>query len=410
MESGQLQTEAGKVSRVIYIPMYFPVLYQTFLRREIAGLEEAGCEVTVVPCLPGGDRRVEHSHFVYRPGWAWLWAPWEWLCCYGLHPSRTWRGVKQIIHHPPHGLESWFFLVWSVCFAPVLAREARRWGVEHVHGAWATAPATVAWLLHHLMGVPFSFGAQAYDLYRGGGDNFLVSKMKAAKFVHTTTRTNVTTLSQRCPEHAAKVLLARRGLAELPPPRLKRNEDKSEIRILSVGRLVPKKGHMYQLQASRILKDRGYGVALKCVGDGPLRDELQRQVDLAGLTDEVEFCGAAQPSEVAQYYAWADIFWHTGVVDEKGDRDGLPNVVPEAMANGVPVISGTEVGVLEAVQDGVTGVVVDVTDPILLADAVERLIKNSKWNEELCLNARAWVEEHFLASKNAARIAEAIKS
>ncbi len=394
--------------RVIYIPMYYPVLYQTFLRREIGGMAQAGCEMQVVPCLPGGDARVQQSHPIFRPGWRWLTAPLEWLRWYGGNPGLVVRGVKMVKKFPPQHLESWFFLAWSVLYAPLVASLVRREAVQHAHAAWATAPASVAWLVHKLCGIPFSFGAQAYDLYRQGGDNFLLPKCRDAKFIHTTTQNNVQTLTERSPQTADKILLARRGLEAMPPHRIA-GEAEDEIRLLSVGRLVPKKGHKYQLEVCRKLKEQGRQVSLKLVGEGALREELEALVKKYGLADEVEFCGAAAPDEVPQYYAWADIFWHTGIVDDSGDRDGLPNVVPEAMGHEVPVICGVEVGVLEAISDRQTGLVVDPADTEQLTRAVLELKENAELRQQLTANARQWVEDHFLAEKNAAKIAAAVQ-
>ncbi|MEM6883777.1 MAG: glycosyltransferase [Verrucomicrobiota bacterium] len=395
--------------KVIYIPMYYPVLYQTFLRREIGGMAKAGCEIQVAPCLPGGDTRVKQTHPIFRPGWRWLTAPLEWIRWYGGNPELVLRGIKQVSKYPPSHMESWFFLIWSVLYAPLVASLVKRDGVQHVHAAWATAPASVGWLVHKMCGVTFSFGAQAYDLYRQGGDNFLLPKCRAAKFIHTTTQNNVQTLTERSPETAEKILLARRGLEAMPPGRVTGEPD-DEIRLLSVGRLVPKKGHKYQLEVCRILKEQGRQVSLKLVGEGALKEELQVLVRKYGLEEEVEFCGAAAPDEVPQYYAWADIFWHTGVVDESGDRDGLPNVVPEAMGHEVPVICGVEVGVLEAIADGVTGLVVNPADTEHLVKAVLQLKENRTLCDELTANARKWVQDHFLAENNAAKIAAAVQS
>lgn len=394
--------------KVIYIPMYYPVLYQTFLRREIGGMSKAGCEMQVAPCLPGGDARVNQSHPIFRPGWRWLTAPLEWLRWYGGNPGLVVRGLKKVSQYPPQNLESWFFMFWAVLYAPLVASLAQREGVKHAHAAWATAPASVAWLVYKLCGISFSFGAQAYDLYRDGGDNFLVPKCRDAKFIHTTTQNNVQTLTERSPQTAEKILLARRGLEAMPPERVAGHSG-DEIRLLSVGRLVPKKGHKYQLEVCRMLKEQGRQVSLKLVGEGALHEELQALVKEYDLEDDVEFCGAAAPEEVPQYYAWSDIFWHTGIVDDSGDRDGLPNVVPEAMGHEVPVICGVEVGVLEAITDRVTGLVVDPSDTDKLALAVLELKENELLRNELTTNARQWVRDNFLAENNAAKIAAAVR-
>jgi len=336
-------------------------------------------------------------------------APVAWFDAYALRPQLVLRGIRAIFRNPPNHLESWFFLFWAIIFSPLLVRAIRENRVQHLHAAWATAPASVAWLAHKLCGVPFSFGAQAYDLYRRGGDNFLAAKARNALFVHTTTENNVKTLQERVPGMGDKILLARRGLEALPPSRGHRR-DENTIRLLSVGRLVPKKGHVYQLQACRELKIRKRFFELKIVGEGYLRAELQEMARQWGIADQVEFCGAASPEEVTQYYAWADIFWHTGVVDPKGDRDGLPNVVPEAMAHEVPVICGVEVGVLEAIRDRETGLVVPPENTAQLADAILEIKDNPDLRRELTTRARQWVSDHFLAEKNAARIAKAIRS
>ena len=102
------------------------------------------------------------------------------------------------------------------------------------------------------------------------------------------------------------------------------------------------------------------------------------------------------------------MFWHTGIVDSQGDRDGLPNVVPEAMAHGLPVISSAAGGAGEAVRDGETGLIVDPADTQALADAVERLANDAPLRQRLGKNGRAWVEdEPFLAEVNTRRLARA---
>jgi len=399
----------GELVRLFYLPMKFPVVYQTFLRREMEGLEAAGCEVTVVPCLPGGERKVEHRLSVlrlYGNVMGILRGVWK---EYAGRPHRILRGVRIVMAHPPNHLESWFFLVGSVLLAPVVAEKVRHGKIQHIHGAWATAPATVAWLVHKLTGIPFSFGAQAYDLYRRGGDNFLEPKSRDAAFIHTTTRNNVRTLKERIPGDFHKVVLARRGLPALPPPRIPAEESK-EIRLLSVGRLVAKKGHLFQLKAARILKDQGHRVRMKWVGEGNLRQSLEAACREMNLVDEVELCGQVQPEEVAQFFAWADLFLHTGIVADSGDRDGLPNAVPEAMAYEVPVICGVEPGVLEAVEDGATGRVVDPEQVDQLAALILELKQDKRQRERLALGGRKWVTEHFLASVNAGKIAEQIRA
>jgi glycosyltransferase involved in cell wall biosynthesis len=177
------------------------------------------------------------------------------------------------------------------------------------------------------------------------------------------------------------------------------------IRLLSVGRLVPKKGHRHQLAACALLKSWGVPFVARIVGDGPLYDELQRRIDHDGLAGFVSLTGPLAPQQVDEQYRWADIFWHTGVVDAEGDRDGIPNVIPEAFAHCLPVISSRTAGPMEAVAHEVTGLLADPSNTTELAAAVKRLADDAKLRQQLADNGRRWTEENFLISQNAAILA-----
>jgi glycosyltransferase involved in cell wall biosynthesis len=115
-------------------------------------------------------------------------------------------------------------------------------------------------------------------------------------------------------------------------------------------------------------------------------------------------------SEVRECYAWADVFLHTGVVDAEGDRDGLPNVIPEAFSYELPVVCGTTPGAIEAVIDEETGLVVDIDDPAAIAAALQRLHTDAKWRAQLGRQGRRWTEENFLTATNTAKIARAFQA
>jgi glycosyltransferase involved in cell wall biosynthesis len=308
----------------------------------------------------------------------------------------------------PTNSENFWTTVWATIFAICRANRMRQHKPDRIHGVWATGPATAAAILGRLCGIPFSFGGHAHDIYRHGGDAFLEPKLRAASFVHTTTAAGVTYLRERAGGTAVKIILARRGLDRLPQ-KLARDAATRPVRLLSVGRLVPKKGHDHQLTASVLLKSWGVPFALKIVGDGPLWDELQRRIDRDGLGDSVTLRGSLPPERVEEEYRWADIFWHTGVIDPEGDRDGIPNVIPEAFAHCLPVISSRTAGPMEAVTHETTGLVVDVSDATELAKAVKRRAEDPKLRQQLGENGRRWVEQNFLIARNAETLALAFR-
>ena len=119
------------------------------------------------------------------------------------------------------------------------------------------------------------------------------------------------------------------------------------------------------------------------------------------------FAGALDPDQVQEAYQWADIFLHTGVIDTQGDRDGIPNVIPEAFAHGLPVISSRTAGPMEAVTHEANGLIVDPSDTPALADAVKRLAGDAALRQRLGENGRHWVEENFLITRNAEILAKA---
>ncbi len=413
--------------KVVYFVMRYPAVTQTFIEREMFALAGQGVQVEVRPIwdfrpASRADVELPPGLTVVRSG-----PPWRVLVAMAIgtarelvrRPGLLVRGLRLLLQNLPRHREGWFMTGWGTLTALALAagfrRAPRGERPDVFHGTWATAPATTAAVLGELCGRPFSFGAHAYDIHRHGGDPFLAAKGRAASFVHTTTQTNVDYLSVRLPDRRARIVLSRRGLGdeafqragEIAAARPGRAPG-DMLRLLSVGRLVGKKGQLHQLDACAELARRGQPFHLRIIGEGPLRPSLEAQLDAAGLRGQVTLDGELPPAAVWDAYAWADVFWHTGVVDAQGDRDGLPNVIPEAMACGLPVISSTAGGAGEAVADGVSGLIVaDPADASVLADAAERLAADPAWRARLGVAGRAWVEANFLSAVNTRLLVEA---
>jgi colanic acid/amylovoran biosynthesis glycosyltransferase len=376
---------------VAYIFERYPTLTQTFLQREIAALSDAGLRIEVYAMFG--------SHFRW----------WEAGSLVVALPRELWRDPslardawRLLRRHRFTNAENFFSTLWAVVFALCRAQRLRERKPDIIHGVWATGPATTAAILSRCCGIPFSFGAHAYDIYRHSGDAFLPAKLRAARFVHTEIEANVAYLREKAAGASVNIVICRRGLMKLPVCRAK-NREPGPIRILSVARLVPKKGHAHQLAACAVLREWGIPFELRIVGDGPLRRQLETGID------SVTLCGARSEEEVEAAYRWADIFWHTGVVAADGDRDGLPNVVPEAMAHELPVICGRAPGVREAVENEVTGLVVDVTNTAELAGAAKRLAGDEPLRRRLGQNGRRWVEKNFVMADNIAPLAVAFR-
>jgi colanic acid/amylovoran biosynthesis glycosyltransferase len=386
---------------ITYLFTTFPKNTETFLQREIAALRAQGVGLELHSLWGGGGtfRGVPVRRF----------AKWRLCTLLWLIPYESWRRpdvLRELVRglcsrRAPSWLNFWENML-GAGFACVQLRAWRKARPQWIHAAWGGAPATAAWLLWRVDGHRFSAAAHAYDVYEHGGDWWLKEKLEHAAFVHTSTEMARRTLIERGLA-ADKVICIRRGLDRLPAMKPLRAE-RSPLHLLCVARLVEKKGIDRQLRIYAALRAAGVPFAARIVGDGPLRASLERLAGALAIAADVTFTGHLPQHEVWNQFEWADVLLHTGVVASSGDRDGLPNVIPEAMAAGVLVVTSPAAATTEAVTHGVTGVVAPVEAASEWVSALRRLSTDDSWAEKLRGAARGWVEENFDAHRNAARL------
>jgi glycosyltransferase involved in cell wall biosynthesis len=226
----------------------------------------------------------------------------------------------------------------------------------------------------------------------------LPQKVAAARFVNVCTEHAASQLRALCPQHADKIHTIYHGLDPDALPSGERHPTDPPT-ILAVGRLVPKKGFEHLIEACRrVIRS---GVAFRCViaGGGPLRHRLGTLAQKGGLT-QLTITGALSPQEVESLYASASVFVCPSVVARDGDRDGLPNVLLEAMAWRLPVVGSDVGGIPEAVAHEVTGLIVPPSDPGALAKAIKRLLADGSLASTLGDNGRRLVIERFNIRSN----------
>jgi glycosyltransferase involved in cell wall biosynthesis len=172
--------------------------------------------------------------------------------------------------------------------------------------------------------------------------------------------------------------------------------------LLSVGRLREKKGFDVLIEACRILRDLGVSLRCEIVGYGPEKERLEDLIAARRLTDTVFLVGALTRQGVIARYRAATVFVLPCRTAGDGDRDGIPNVLIEAMASGLPVISTTVSGVPEAVSQGMTGLLVPAEDARALSEAIQTLIARPVLRKRLGERARLNVERRFSTGDNLA--------
>ena len=287
-------------------------------------------------------------------------------------------------------------LLQAVALADVL-REAP--DVRHLHAHYAHGSTTVAWFASMITGLPFSFTAHAKDVYSEALNpaGLLRRKLLAARFAVTCTGANTQRLRSIAPE--ARVHLVYHGLNDDLRRLVEGNADRpvrnGTLRLLGVGRLVEKKGFDTFVEACAALRDRRVRFEAAIAGpDGPHGPVVRRRIAELGLEDAVRLVGPMSQEELLREYMRADaLCLPCRVVGS--DRDGIPNVLVEAMACGTPVVTTGISGIPELVCDGVDGLIVPPADARALADSMQRLHDDRALAARLGAAARETVRERF---------------
>ena len=268
--------------------------------------------------------------------------------------------------------------------------------VTHLHAHFCHTPTSVALFASELTGLPFSFTAHAKDIYTSDAGQ-LARKISRARFVVTCTRHNA--------DHLARI--ARNSGASTPIHTIYHGIDLDffsfgaaptcgrPYRILSVGRLVAKKGYDDLLRALAILDRDGLDFEFTHIGSGELEGEIRRLTGKLNLHHRVRLLGTLAHDQVLAHYRRAHCVALACKVAENGDRDGIPNVLIEAMAVGVPVVSTRVSAIPELVEDGVTGALVDPGRPEAMARSIARILTRTEGRGELLARARKKVEREF---------------
>ena len=398
--------------RVGYVLNRFPRLSQTFVLNEILELQRQGVEVEVFsllrppPELRHPDLDGLAGPVTYLPG---LDQAAGLLLGQGLDDRP--RPVGAMLGGAPAdplfaGLDAAAAARLQIAAATLAILVSTR-GIDHLHAHFGTDQTTVALLAARLAGVGFSWTAHARDLFLTFGGaaadrEMRRIKIREARFVVAVSEYNRELLAGLAPECAPDIHCIRNGidLAAIRP------EGSGAAReILAVGRLVEKKGFADLVDACGLLAAEGADFRCRIVGEGPLEPALRARIRARGLEGRVELAGPMPQPGVFAAMREAGMVVLPCVIDGKGDRDGLPTVLLEAMAHGLPAVSCPVTGVPEIVEDGVTGLLARSGDPAALAGAIGRLIGDPDRAAAMGRAGRHRAERHFDLSRNVGRLA-----
>ena len=394
---------------VAYVVSRFPEVTQTWMLRELEhvasspGLE---CELlslfppmkrtaTVHPAAESWLPRLERP----RPGRALLATLW-WL---RRSPGRLLRSLAVVIagycRRPA-------LLVRALLTVPIAAAHARslaRLRINHIHAHTATYPLLAAWLCHRLTDVPFSFTAHAHDIFVD--QSLLRRRLAAAEFAVAISDFNRGFLAAYGGDRATPVHVVRCGIG-LSTYRFRPRapEPTGQVHALCVAGLKDYKGHEVLFRALATGHSAVDRVRLDLVGDGPLRPQLERVVQALGLRGRVRFHGALPEPAVMALLDRADFCVLPSVIASDGTMEGLPVVLIEALAAGLPVVATRVSGVPELIQDGETGLLAEPGDPSDLRRAIISLLADPSAALRRAEAGRSVVERNHDAGRSAAAL------
>jgi glycosyltransferase involved in cell wall biosynthesis len=402
-----MEAHSNGIPTIGYVVSCWPRLSQTFVLTEIVALERRGVPLRIFSAKDPGGEPVHakvaqvHAEVTYLS----LRRYWKHIVRANLRlarelPVRYLSALMHALRYGRVGVMRRFFQ------AGYLAHLLRRQPVDHLHAHFATAPALLAMFASELTGIPYTFTAHARDIYVDTRRKLLRKEMERARAVVTVSEYNRRYLSnQICPNSNGKVHCIYNGI-DLTDFKFRwpRESDRGPAVILSVARLIDKKGIEYLINAAAILKERGRAFKVKIIGSGPLRKTLEARAAQLDLGDCVEFLGAQPQEKVSSAYQSAAVFALPCVVTADGDRDGIPTVVLEAMASGVPVVSTPVSGIPELIDSARDGILVPPNNPSLLADALDLLIGDPQLRDCLARAARAKVESRFVVERSSGQL------
>ncbi len=403
-----------KLPKIAYVIRMYPALSETFILNEILGMEELGARLHIYSL-----RRPEDTHF--HPAVKRVQAKVTYALALGRR-SRPLGAVMVIYRHACLLLshpKAYFRTIWTylrrpgyqrmkeVMQAGFLAGEIKKAGCTHLHAHFANAPTTVVELIKGFTGIPYSFTAHARDIYQSNPEE-LDRKMRDAEFVLTCTGYNRRHLQDmsssdtpiRCVYHGIDLTLFDGKRRDKPGE----PESSAVPLILSVGRFREKKGFSYLIRACHLLKNNGVKFRCLIVGYGPLRDELDAMIGDLGLRECVAIEGKMTQDQVAELYRHADVFALPCLVTDNGDRDGIPNVLIEAMAQRVAVISTDVSGISELVTNMENGLLVPEKNVPALAEALTFLLRQPELRRSMGDRARERVLRTFSLGTSAASV------
>ncbi|OHB69691.1 MAG: hypothetical protein A2W23_10185 [Planctomycetes bacterium RBG_16_43_13] len=363
--------------KIVYLVGSFPKLSETFILNQITGLIDRGHEVEIVAYHNPKEEKVHADVIKY--------------------------GLLEKTHYIQYNNEL------SLLNTKNVRQLVSCLDADLVHVHFAAKPAEVALNILKKIGIPYIITAHAYDIFISPDVEELRAKFSAAEKVITVSQFNrkylLDLLGQ---EFSEKIEVQYLGI-DLNKFKFIERGTGGKVAIIFIGRLVEKKGVLDAIEAIHYIIEKHPAVELRIIGEGPQKEEALRKVEEFKIIENVKFLGSLTEDKVTEEMERADIFFLPSVTAPDGDREGLPVVVLEAQAVGLPVVSTRHTGIPEAVLDKETGYLLEEHDTNGMAGRLCELIENPDLRNQMGIAGRKVVEARHELSKEIDRLERLIK-
>lgn len=401
--------QRGAPFRLAYLTSQYPALSHTFVRREVNEIRKRGFSVSTfsvrpsenatslspvdqaeasntVNILPTTARRLLRAHALALRS----------------RPVSYLQTFKEALGHRAPGVKNAVWTLLHFAEGIQLGVELSEKQVEHLHNHFGNSGATVGLLAARYLNIPWSFTIHGLSEFEYPAGYLLASKIRAASHVNCVTHFG-RGLAMRCvdPEHWEKMRIVRAGieppqavLASSPKPVLSPPPAPGRLRLVCVARLSPVKGHVGLIRAFAQLVAEGLPVELELLGGGPEQPHIEAEIARLGLEERVLLRGHAPEHEALHAMSQATALVMASFIE------GLPCVIMEALALGVPVVAPAVAGIPELVEHGVSGLLFAPSDWVGLAKQMSTLVKDSVMRERLAVEGQRRVEQAFFVDKS----------
>ncbi|WNB92682.1 glycosyltransferase family 4 protein [Bacillus sp. NEB1478] len=406
----------NKNKTIMYVVSYFPSTSQTFVLREITHLKSLGFQLKICALKSSSQEIKQHGTEAFMDAVNYIPdVASDKTKLFSLLTTNLLLGLKR----PAKYLKAVIKALSSGNFKILLDLLKAGWAVQHLkldknihlHAQFAHNPTNVAYFISLLNDNSISFTSHAVDIFVN--PQLIKEKLERSKFAVTISKFNYNLLEKTYGKQSVENLhVIRCGIEKnLVNEQVNNSLNKPDqpISILTIGRMVEKKGFDILVDALKLLKDNGYNFTCNIVGDGGLNDELVKRVRDSHLLDHVNFLGALPSSDIQNEFKRADMFVLPCKEAENGDMDGIPVVLMEAIANYVPVVTTELSGIPELIIDQQTGLLAKPNDSISLYEKISSLIKHPEIKTDLTKKAAEHLKQEFLLESNVERLAELMK-